>query len=353
MFSAVEIAWFSAIPAVIAALVVWMTTGQTPTVAKSTGSDEDSPALMQGGLAGRFGLAIVIATAAAMLSIQAQDHHDVLVSNGSADDSAEASSLWIQAVAKAATDFAKPKVAHHWTLIIAIGGLVAGKFVASGAASFLRLVVAVAVCAAVVLRLLWTSVYLRSEWSTTEQVAWIGGVSLLSGWAWWMAVKRINDSNQTGEGDLATRDSSAYQRLLLFGAATSLMAAALIFTGSLRYGVIAAIVASAAGGSWIAGWRVRNSRIAAGWCGPMILLMLSLLIAGTAFSELPFVHAMLFAATILFASVTPFSTSDRLWKKFGWILIGILPAVVAAAWAFTIFADTFNNAPVNPYDAYK
>ncbi len=351
MFSAVEIAWFSIVPAAIAAIITWLANRRWSKASGDLAVQADGPVRP----VRMVGAAIAVSVSIAIFAIQMQDHHNVLALTGEAELTSETQrSLWSKAFLKTNQNFASPRVAHHWSLAIAVGGLMTGGIVAWRRAKFLRLFVAIAASGTVILRLLWTSVYLRSEWTFVEQVAWIGGASLLAGWAWWMAANRIEDSNIPEQGDAAKRGSHAHQRLFLIGGTIGLIAATLLLTGSLRYGVVAAVIASATGGAWIASWKRKRDGMRGEWCGPLVMLTTFLLVIGTAFSELPIPQALLFAASLMFALVASSCSGDSpLWKTSGWIAIGILPAIIATVWAIIIFADTLTNAPVNPYDAYK
>ena len=353
MFSAAQLAWMTIIPTAIAVTLTWLANrSRVRSLSRADSHDpsnegdnniaiDDVARNDRVGELGRgFGLAIGIAFCIATIGVQTIDNYNVAISK-STDEGISGQSAIFSAIGESLQQVVSPIVAHHRVVQFAILGLVAGLIVRLPRAT-VGIAVAVIASAIMVTRTLWTSAYVQSDWSRLEQVVWMGGISLLAGYLWW----RISHQSSVSA-------ESSYLRMFLLGFATFLLSATLVFTGSLTYGTVAAVLASSAGGAWLCGWRYRRIGVAGDWCTPQVLLFVFLLVIGTAFSELPTWNALLFAATVALIAILPIPAKPSFGKLAACVLIAILPSVVATGLAAKHFVDLNSSQPSNPYDAYK
>ena len=337
MFSITQVAWITIIPALMALIGVVIANAvvslDVPKDAPENAQESEPDRRGRG-----IGLAISIAFCLSTFALQTLDNH-VVIQNRNAQDTSR--TYWSQAIAQSWEQVKNPNVAHEQLIRFALLGLLMGTMVAVPQKSW-SLIAALIPSGYMVWRLLGSSVYVQSEWNQVETAVWIGGLTATATFAWWLLSRQS-----------AVAPQSTYWRMFLLGATSSLLAATLVFTGSIRYGTLAAVLATASGGAWLASWKWRKTGIHGVWCGPIIPIIFSLLIMGAAFSELPVWQAAFFVVTLALIAGLPLPQSNPL-AVVAVMLITISPAITASGWSAREFIQT-NQATEssNPYEAYK
>jgi hypothetical protein len=179
-----------------------------------------------------------------------------------------------------------PSVAHEWTPMIALIAVAPSLLAAAtGRGRWLRWLLAVSLCVAAPLWLLWGGKYLPSQelresgfalqaWSVPQAVMVLGGGAAMIFLAWrtWEAVER----------ESAPRSRSLLAVMALIGAAATVG-----LTGSFVYAQHFGMLAAAVGGCLVASWflAVKSGPEAA--AAPVIVLTGSLLLLAACYSELP------------------------------------------------------------------
>ena len=202
-----------------------------------------------------------------------------------------------------------------------------------------------ALSVSVTARVLWSSIYVASEWTRIEAGVWLGGIGLMIGVLWCLlAADRTTDEYP---------DEGHYGKLLLVGIITGLLGVALASSGSLTIGLLGFALSSSVAGT-LTGWWLRRECSSSGWSGPVSVFSGLLMIFGCAFSELWLTHAFLiWLSLILVALVPPKWVFQKSWTSgMAWCFAILSPATIATGWAVIRAVIAIRSEPVNPYDAY-
>ena len=200
---------------------------------------------------------------------------------------------------------------------------------------------------------LWSSIYVTSEWTRIEAGIWLGGIGLLIGVLWWLLATNRPADEYSGENFDEYSGAGHYGRLLLVGIITGLLGVALASSGSLTIGLLGFALSSSVAGA-LTGWWLRRGCWSPGWSGPVAVLSGLLMIFGCAFSELWLTHAFLiWLSLILVALVPPKWVFGKSWRTgMTWCFAILSPAMIATGWAVIRAVMAIRSEPANPYDAY-
>ena len=208
----------------------------------------------------------------------------------------------------------KPIEARQWipavALVSVVLALLGGLFPRWGMSlNWILFTAAIGLLAYLILR---NSVYMTAEWKGQTAYFWLGAIAGVAGLAWLFIVSEV-PGNSRGT-------------LFLGGIVAACTAVAIASSGSLKYGLLAGIVASAMGGAFMASWLLRRAANNLGWATPVIALTTLMIVVSHFFSDLKPVHAGLLIASWLLVGLRPSS---------GWFvgILSLVPAAIAACWA--------------------
>jgi hypothetical protein len=238
----------------------------------------------------------------------------------------------------------EPRVAQDWLSWAVVAAAVVSVV---GASRTWRLpvvpVLALIVCAAVPARLLWQSVYVRSEWSRVEAVLWLGGLAAAM-WIVWMLFHTSNAA------------SDPRVRLVLLLVVTLCTAVVLAMSGVLVYGLFAGATAAALVGT--CAWPVVRRDSAAdlsgglaGGGGVLTVLVVGLILLGYFFAELTAINAVLLGLAL---TAVGWKMPTRLEARPKTALAVrmvtcLVPAAVAVTLAARAFAAAMAEQAADPY----
>ncbi|HEX6964064.1 MAG TPA: hypothetical protein VF175_19505 [Lacipirellula sp.] len=195
---------------------------------------------------------------------------------------------------------ASPSMAQEWLPIVALMALAPSALAAAGQRGWLRWVVAVPLCVATPIWLLWGGKYLPSQevrqsgfatdaWSAPQAVAILGGVAVLLLVAWWSWTAVPHES--------APRTRSLLVVVSLIGAAATVG-----LTGTFVYAQLCGALAAAVGGGVVVAWIVNAKAGPEAAAGPVIVLTGALLLLAACYSALPPWMAIGVAAAVVLSA---------------------------------------------------
>lgn len=132
-----------------------------------------------------------------------------------------------------------------------------------------------AVCVAAPAVLLWTQYTGESAaWSVGAAAGWLAGLSVWMGVCWLGVAKLDHETN-------------GRVNAFVVGLTTALIGVTMIFSGSAKYGQIAATLAFATGCVWGISWLTEKKQASQGFEGAVLPILLCWVILGCFYTELP------------------------------------------------------------------